>query len=847
MEYACKHFTNFARNYSLWMRFALREKRCGFDKIFARNLSDKVQTSENEVPSTSQVVICGGGAIGCSVAYHFAKRGWTDVVLLEQGSLACGTTWHAASLIGKMKNYSVDTKIASYGAELYSRLEEETGLGTSWKNCGSILVARTEDRLTFLKRQLGKARAFGITCEFITPSEAGEKLPDMRIDDLLGVLWFPDDGVAMGSDITQSLAKGAKMHGVKVLEGVAVQGIETKNNAVSRVTTDKGTIDCEIFVNSAGQWGREVGLKSDPVVNVPLHSTEHFYIVTKPMDGINPMAPVLRDPDGGTYFREWNGGILAGGFEPKAKPVFYDKIPEKFEFQLFAEDWDHFDVLLKEVIHRFPPIENAEIRQMVNGPESFTPDGKILLGAVPEIDNYYIACGMNSHGIVNAAGVGRVLVDWIENRGPTMDLASVDIRRFSRHHGNKTYLRDSIRYIVGHTYDLPYPLGEPPAVRNMKSSPLHDVLQAQGASWSNVMGWECPAWFSRDGNDLKDAHKTFGKPLFLDSIKAEVDACTYGVAVADISATSKVEVSGNSAVNLLQYICSNDVDVPPGTTVPTLTLNRNGGIESFCTVYRLSNDRFYLIDSITQMTRLLHWISRYSKNYENVTVTNVTSHYSVLSLIGPKSTELLQSLTQTSLDAENFPLHTVKNIDVAYASDVLAVRENDMWKLLMPCEFVRNVYNEVVENGAKYDIRNVGLYALNSIRVEQGIPSWGSELSHLVLPQNAGLSSLVNLSKKTEFISDQSILSHEPSNQRLVHVAMRCYDDDNFPWGGEPLLLDGKIVGLTSSAAFGFQSNKPVAMATIELADDDLKSRDFQLEIATKTYPVDVGFVSLDK
>ncbi|CAB3993588.1 FAD-dependent oxidoreductase [Paramuricea clavata] len=761
-------------------------------------------------------------------------------------SLACGTTWHAASLIGGMKNQSVETKIASYGVELYSQLEEETGLGTSWKNCGSLLMARKEDRLTFLKRQHGKARAFGIASEFISPSEAGEKWPNMRIDDLLGVLWFPNDGVAMGSDITQSLAKGAKMHGVKVVEGIAVQSIETKNNAVSSVTTDKGTIDCEIFVNCAGQWGREVGLKSNPVVNVPLHSTEHFYIVTKPMEGIGSMFPVLRDPDGRTYYREWNGGILAGGFEPKAKPIFYDKIPDKFEFQLFAEDWDQFEVLLKEIVHRLPQIENAEIRQMVNGPESFTPDGKILMGAVPEIDNYYIACAMNSHGIVSAAGVGRAIAEWIENKGPTMDLASVDIRRFSRHQGNKTYLRDTIGYIVGYLYALPYPLSEPPAARNMKSSPLYDILQAQGASWSRVMGWECPAWFARDGVDPKDINETFGKPEWFDVVRAEVEACTSGVAVADISPTLKIEISGSSAVNLLQYLCSSDVDVSSGRAVRTLIMNSNGGIESFCTVYRLAHDRFYLIDSITQMTRLLHWISKYSKNYENVTVTDMTSHYSGLSLIGPASTELLQSLTQTSLDVEDFPLNTVKSIDVAYASDVLVVRGNDDWKLFMPPEFVRNVYHQVVENGKKYEIRNVGLYALNSLRIEKGIPAWGSELSHSILPQNAGLNSLVDLSKKTEFISDRGILSEDPSKQRLVHVTMRCYDDDNFPWGGEPLLHEGNIVGMTTSASYGFQGNKHVAMATVELPDDDVRHRDFELEIASRSYPVDVSFVSFE-
>ncbi|XP_028392867.1 pyruvate dehydrogenase phosphatase regulatory subunit, mitochondrial-like isoform X2 [Dendronephthya gigantea] len=756
---------------------------------------------------------------------------------------ACGTTWHAASLLGIMKNTSVETLLANYGVELYRDLEKETGLGTSWKQCGSLSLARTQDRLTFLKRQHGKARAFGVRSEFISPTEAGKKWPNMRTDDLTGVLWFPDDGVGMGMDITQSLAKGAKMLGVEIREGVTVESIQTKNNTISSITTNKGKIDCEIFVNCAGQWARELGLKSEPVVHVPLHSAEHFYIVTKPLPEIDPMLPVLRDADGWTYFREWNGGILAGGFEPKAKPIFYDdKIPEKFEFQLFSEDWDHFEVLLKEIIHRFPPIENAEIRQMVNGPESFTPDGKILIGEVPEIDNYYIACAMNSRGVVSAAGIGRALAEWIKNKSSTMDLSSIDIKRFSPYHNNKTYLRDSVSKTVGYQYALPYPASVPPAPRNMKSSPLYDALQTQGASWTCVMGWECPAWFSRDGIDPQGNFATFGKPKWFNNVKTEVEACTSGVGVADISATLKIEITGSSAVNLLQFLCSNNVDVPPGMVVQTLLLNPKGGIEGFSTLYRLTNDRFYLIDSIKQATRLLSWISDYSKNYDDITVADVTSHYSGLFLIGPASTELLQSLTQTSLDSEDFPLNSIKRIDVGYASDVLVARGSDEWKLFLSPEFLRNLYNQFAESGRKHNITNVGLYALNSIHIEDGIPAVGAELTQFVLPQNAGLNSLVDLSKKTEFISDLDILSHASSNKRLVHVSMRCHDDDNFPWGGEPLLHDDAIVGMTTSAACGFKGNNPVAMATIELPEgrDDVAGMEFEIEIANQRYPVDV-------
>src|SRR6266702_4866775 len=448
----------------------------------------------NAIPSHARVVIVGGGIVGASTAYHLTKLGVADVVLLEQGKLTCGTTWHAAGLVGQLRATRNATRMSRYGIELYATLEAETGLATGWKQCGSLNVAKTPERLKLFRRQMARAKSFGIEFEFLSPAEAGKIYPLLRTDDLTGAVWIPGDGKANPTDLTQSLAKGARNGGAKLLEGVKVTGFVSKAGRVTGVETAQGTIACEYVVNCAGQWARALGRRAG--VNVPLFSAEHFYIVTKKIPGVTPDLPVMRDPDGFIYYKEEVGGLLMGGFEPAAKPWGMSGIPEGFEFQLLPEDWDQFEPLMRAALHRTPALETAEIRQLLNGPESFTPDGNFILGEAPELAGFFVAAGFNSAGIANAGGAGRLTAEWIVGGAPPVDLWEVDIRRFAGFHANRRFLAERTVETLGLHYAMRWPRLELVSARPLRRSPLYDRLAAKGARFGSKMGWERPNYFA---------------------------------------------------------------------------------------------------------------------------------------------------------------------------------------------------------------------------------------------------------------------------------------------------------------------------------------------------------------
>ena len=753
------------------------------------------------LPSQARIVIVGGGIAGCSVAYHLAKLGETDVLLLEQGKLTSGTTWHAAGLVGQMRPNRNMTRMSKYGIELYSTLEAETGLATGWKQCGSVNVARTPERMKVLRRQLALARSFGVECHEISPQEAGELYPVMRTDDLAGAIWLPGDGKANPADLCMSLAKGARNRGVKMMEGVEVTGVTSEHGRVTGVRTAQGEVRCDILVNCGGQWARQFGALAG--VNVPLFPAEHFYIVTGKIEGVHPMLPVMRDPDGFIYYKEEVGGLLMGGFEPVAKPWKVDPVPSTFQFQLLDEDWDQFEILMTNAIQRTPCLETAEVKMLLNGPESFTPDGNFILGEAPELANYFVCAGFNSAGIANSGGAGRLMAEWIVGGEPSADLWDVDIRRFGAFTGNRRALAARTAETLGLHYAMRWPRQELDSVRPLRTSPLYDLLAAKGAVFGSKNGWERANYFKLA--DAAPAQHTLGHPGWLPWMQAEQKATREAVAVYDQTSFSKLLLHGRDALSLLQRLCANEMDVPVGRMVYTPMLNARGGIESDLTVMRLKpdrqGDRFLVVTGSAQATRDADWIARHIGPQEHVTLTDVSAMYGVLSVMGPKARELLARLGPDDLSPQGLPFSTTREIDLAHAR-VIAARMSYVggpgYELYVPIEMARHVYLALHEAGADLGLRDAGYYALDALRIEQGRRAWGAELGPDETPYEAGLLFPVKLDKAADFIGREALAKRQgqPLAKKLVSVLL---DPAAYAWGGEPLLLDGEPAGELTS------------------------------------------------
>ncbi|HEV7322290.1 MAG TPA: FAD-dependent oxidoreductase [Ensifer sp.] len=772
-----------------------------------------------EFPTQAQVVIVGGGIIGCSVAYHLTKLGWSDVVLLEQGQLSGGTTWHAAGLVGQLRSHANMTSLIKYSTKLYSELEAETGLATGWKNCGSLSVARTQDRMTVLKRTAASARAQGVEIEVISPQEAQDLWPVMAIDDLVGAVWLPGDGKANPTDLTQSLAKGARSRGARVIERVRVTGISTKNGAVTGVETDRGPIAAEIVVNCAGQWARKVGQMCG--VTVPLHSAEHMYIVTGRIEGVHPDLPVMRDPDGYIYFKEEVGGLVMGGFEPEAKPWGMAGIPDDFEFALLPDDWDQFEILMHNALQRVPQLATSEVKKFYNGPESFTADNNFILGEAPELKNFFVGAGFNSMGIASAGGAGRALAEWIVNRAPTMDLWPVDIRRFADFNNNPRWLHDRVKETLGLHYAMPWPNRELDTARPFRRSPLYDRLAAKGACFGSKMGWERANWFALEGENPVTEY-SFGRQNWHEAVKREMKATREAAGIFDQTSFAKLLVQGRDAAAMLNRICAAEIDVEIGRSVYTGLLNGRGGYESDLTVMRLATDRFLLITGSAQAVHDADWIRKNIALDAHVTLTDVTSAYSVLALMGPKSRDILARLTSADLSNTNFPFSTIQEIDIGYAT-AFANRMTYVgelgWELIVPTEFAVGVYEALHEVGRDFGLTDCGYYALEALRLEKGYRAWSRELTPDITPYEAGLAFAVALDKWGDFIGRRALVEAKAKgtpSRRIVQMTV----DDPLPmlWGGELILRDGKPVGEVRSAAYGHTLGRSVALGLIENA-----------------------------
>ncbi|MEO8133453.1 MAG: FAD-dependent oxidoreductase [Betaproteobacteria bacterium] len=773
-------------------------------------------------PTHARVVIIGGGIAGCSVAYHLAKSGWTDVVLLEQGQLSCGTTWHAAGLVGQLRAQESMTRLIRYSTKLYGELEAETGLSTGWNNCGSLSVARTVERMTQLRRTAAVARAYGVACEVLSSEEAGRLWPLMRIDDLLGAVWLPGDGKANPTDLTQALARGARIRGAKIFEGVKATSVLTTNGAATGLRWERkdgasGELQVEIVVNCAGQWAKAVGRLGG--VTIPMHSAEHYYIVTEPIAGIARDMPVLRDPDGYTYFKEEVGGLVMGGFEPDATPWGMDGIPEPFEFQLLPDNWDAFEILMENALVRVPALQHAQIKQFYNGPESFTPDNNFLLGEAPELRNFYIGAGFNSMGIASAGGAGMALAEWIVNGAPTMDLWPVDIRRFARFNGNDRWLHDRVRETLGLHYMMPWPNRELESARPFRRSPLYHLLAAKGAVFGSKMGWERPNYFAPAPARID---YTFGQPDWLPWSGAEHRACRESVALFDMTSFSKFLVKGRDTEEVLQFMVANDVAVPIGRTVYTGMLNERGGYESDFTLTRLAPDQYLLVTGSAQTTRDLEFIERRIPADRHCTIVDVTGMYAVLAVMGPRSRELLQAVSKADWSNAAFAFGASREVDIGYAT-VRATRLSYVgelgWELYVPVEFAVGVYETLHAAGAAFGLVDAGYYAIDSLRIEKGYRAWGRELTPETNPLEAGLAFACKLDRAIEFRGRDALLRLKADGVRRRMAVLTIEAPEAMLWGGEAILRDGTPAGFVTSAAFGHTLARPLAMGYIHRPD----------------------------
>src|SRR3954447_16717008 len=604
-----------------------------------------------DLPSRARVVVVGGGVVGCSVAYHLTKLGWTDVLLLEQGHLSGGTTWHAAGLVGPLRASESGTRLVQYSAELYGSLEAETGLSTGYRNVGGVIVARTEDRMVQLRRTAANAAAYDMECELVTPERAHELWPPMQVDDLLGALWLPGDGKVNPTDLTQSLAKGARQGGARVAERVRVTGFALDGRRVAGVETDQGMVECDVVVNCGGQWSAALGAMVG--VTVPLHSCEHFYVVTESVEGTHADLPIMRDPDGWTYFKEEVGGLVVGRFEPEAKPWRSpDELPYPFEFQLLDEDWEHFSVLMDEAVRRVPVLAETGIRKFYNGPESFTPDNQFLLGRAPELDNCFVGCGFNSVGIASAGGAGRALAEWVVEGEPATDLTGVDVRRFAPFNNDSGWLRARVAEILGLHYAVPWPTREPVTARDVRRSPVYDRTAAAGAVFGSKMGWERPNVFAPAPDAELDY--SWGKPSWLPWSSAEQRATREAVAVFDQTSFSKYVVAGPGALQALPWGWAADGAVPVGQCVYTPWLNERGTYEADLTVTRDGPDSFWVVSSSATTVRDLDWLARQG----GMEGGDVTGAFAVLGVMGPASRDLLARISTDDWSDDGFPFAT---------------------------------------------------------------------------------------------------------------------------------------------------------------------------------------------
>ncbi|MFK7995961.1 MAG: FAD-dependent oxidoreductase [Granulosicoccus sp.] len=792
-----------------------------------------------EQPLSSKVVVIGGGIIGCSTAYHLAKLG-CEVLLLEQHKLTSGTTFHAAGLVGQLRSNANVTQLLGYSVDLYNRLEQETGLATGWKMNGGLRLACNEARWTEVKRQATTAHSFGLDMQLLTPGEAQVLWPLMNIDDLVGAAFLPTDGQANPSDITQALAKGARMSGAMIMEDTEVLDLNIDKGKITGIITDGGVIACEKVVCCAGQWSREFAARYG--INVPLVSVQHQYVLTEKISGVESHLPTLRDPDRLTYYKEEVGGIVMGGYEPNPIPWALNGVPKGFNYTLLDSDVDHFEPMMKHALDRVPALAEVGIKQMVNGPESFTPDGNFILGEAPELQNFYIGAGFNAFGIASGGGAGMALAEWVVKGEPPFDLWNVDIRRFGRQHRDTDWVRTRTLEAYGKHYAMAWPHEEYSSGRPCRRSPLYETLKHQGACFGEKMGWERPNWFAdvSAGDVPKDIY-SFGHSNWHRAVAREHEAVRNAAVLIDQTSFAKFILKGPDACKALDWLAANDVNKPVGSLTYTQMLDDSGGIQADVTIARLSDDEFYIVTGTGFATHDFNWIARNIPEHCNAQLFDVSSATGVLSLMGPNARSILAQVTHSDITNESFPFATWKTIGIAGCS-VNALRITYVgelgWELHFPIECAHTVYEALMTAGKTVGLINAGYRVIESCRLEKGYRAWGSDIGPDHTPLEAGLGWAVKANKTdVPFKGRESFVRQQSNGIKKKLVGFSIDETDVVLLGRETIYRNNERVGWLSSGGYGHHVKRAIGYGYVRDAagvdDEFIRSGSYQLEIAS--------------
>ncbi len=761
-------------------------------------------TGEMSLPQHASVVVIGGGIMGCSTLYHLAKQGVQDAVLLERNQLTSGTTWHSAAQVRALRGTRNLTELIRYSISLYTELERETGQATGWINQGSLSIATNEDRLTHIKRQEALAHLYGLRVESISVGEARERWPLMNADDVIGAVWSPDDGRVSPSDLCAALARGARSRGAKILEGTPVTGVATRDGRVAAVETDKGTVRCDAIALCTGLWSRRTAAMAG--VDVPVWPCEHFYLLTDAVPDIQGNLPTLSDHDAHLYIRDDSGGLLVGCFEPRGKSIDPDLLGEDFSFQLLPEDWDHFEPMMMNAMHRLPVLQSVGVRMLLNGPESFSPDGSFMLGESAETRGFFLGCGMNSVGIATGGGAGMALAHCIVQGHTPTDLQEADPKRFPACFNSVQALSGRVPEILGQHYAINFPGLQSSSARGLRTTPLHGKWSAENAAFGQYYGWERPLYF----NKAEQSALTFGRPGWFDQVKVEVGWAQRHAAVFDQSTFGKILVAGPDAERFLNRLCANDMTRPAGRVIYTSMLNERGGFESDLTVIRLSDEAYRLYVGTAAIKRDMSWLRRHLQHGDRVSLKDETEDLAVLALMGPDAARITVEIGAPELNDLRYFHHgvaclagrPVRGVRLSYVGEA-------GWEITCDARDAPRIYEGMYAAGA----RPSGLYAQTSMRVEKRFLAFGHDIDSDVNPLEAGLDFAIDWSKNFIGRDALALLRDRRAPTKIVTL---LFDDGNaVPLGNEPVYRNGEAVGKTTSAAYGYRIGAPVAIATL--------------------------------
>jgi len=804
--------------------------------------------SPTRIPDRARVVIIGGGVIGCSIAYHLGHLGWKDVVLLERAQLTSGTTWHAAGLMttfGSTSEPSVNMRM--YTRELYAKLEEETGVSTGFERLGFIELAADDDRIEEYRRVAAFNRLCGNDVEEIGPEEIRRLFPLARVDDLKAGFYLPQDGRVNPVDATMALAKGARMQGVTLIEGVSVTGVKTKGDRVTGVTTTQGDIEAEFVVNCAGMWARQLGAMNG--VTIPNQSTEHYYLITEPIEGMTRDLPIIEDPSCHAYYREEGAGLMIGLFEPVCAPWMVEGVPDDFTFGEIPPDWDRMTPFLEKAMSRIPVSQETGVRKFFCGPESFTPDMGVAFGEAPEIRNYFVAAGLNSIGIITGGGLGKIMAQWITTGDPEADITPINVDRFHPYQCNPEYRKTRVVETLGLVYRRHYPTRVPQTARDCKRSPFHDRLRDQRAFFTDVSGWESPAWYAPEGKEPVVEKLSWGRQNWFPYWEEEHRACREGVIAMDMTFMGKFLLQGRDAGRVLDRIAGNRVNGPVETITYTQFLNERGRIEADVTVTKITEEKFMVVSTDTMHRHVETWLRRHISEDAHCFMSDITGGIGQLNVQGPKSRELLQSITAADLSNEAFPFRTAREIDIGYAR-MLCTRITYVgelgFELHIPAEQAVHVYDRVIEAGEKFGLKHAGLRALGSLRFEKAYRDYGHDIDNTDDPFEAGLGFAVDVDKP-DFIGRDFCVEKKAQGpcypRRLLQVLVK--DPEPFLYHGEVVYRNGKAVGYIRAASYGHTLGGAVGLAMIEAGEPINKAYmqegDWEVDIAGVRYPAQVA------